>query len=396
MNVGDEVGPPDLPAARQGRGRMAVAAVNDHAADDGRHGCEYWRTLFAQASDGIFIADGRARVMDVNDAACVIGARLREQLVGRSIKDLLVPAHRHRLERAWKALRDGQPRVGEWVLRRGDGREIAVEVSARKLSDGRYLALVRDASERCRREQATRATAELLERLVVQRTEQLRRLAAELEAAEIRERRQLAHDLHDDIAQTLSAAAIRVATLARHPHLGVRKTAADVAALLAQANQAVHSLATQLAPAVLHELGLWPAMHWLADELCRQFGLNVEVRGDGAPKPLSQEARSIVYRAVRELLINVARHARVNTAVVDLRREGQSLVVEVSDAGVGFTPDAADTPGDIDGQRLGLMSVRERLRFIGGSFSIHSVPGDGTAARLVVPLDNQTKGSDAS
>jgi PAS domain S-box-containing protein len=394
MDVGDDVEPPGVPAAGPQRVRPdgpaeAVTRLVDGWPQHREHGLEYWHELFAQASDGIFIADDAACLIDANDAACAIVARPREQLLGVPIGSLLAPGQHERLDRAWGALRNGRPRMGEWLMQRGDGRQVPVEVSARMLSDGRYLALVRDASQRNRREEAARAMAELLECLVVQRTAQLRRLAAELEAAEIRERRQIAHDLHDDIGQTLAAAMIRVTALTRHARADVRKSAADVAVLLVQANRAVHSLATQLAPAVLHELGLWPAVHWLADELGRQFGLNVQAHDDGEPKPLSQEARSIVYRAVRELLINVARHAGVNEALVDLSRVADRLVVEVCDAGMGFTPQAhLDGRGD----RLGLMSVRERLRFIGGSFSIRSMPGSGTAARLVVPLDNETRG----
>ena len=167
-----------------------------------------------------------------------------------------------------------------------------------------------DLARRERAFEATRATAEELELRVAQRTEQLRALAADLEAAEDRERRQIARDLHDDLGQTLAAARIRLAALCDDARGDVRARATEVGALIDQANNAIRSLAAQLAPAVLHELGLVAALEWLSEEIERTFQLSVTIADDGRDKPLSQEARSILYRAVRELLINVAKHAQ--------------------------------------------------------------------------------------
>ena len=99
---------------------------------------------------------------------------------------------------------------------------------------------------------------------------------------------------------------------------------------------------------------------------------------------MSQEARSIVYRAVRELLINVSKHAAVDVATVDSERSGERLIVRVSDAGVGFAPAVVAAP--LRGRGLGLVSIHERLGFIGGTAQVQSIPGDGTVATLCVPL----------
>jgi signal transduction histidine kinase len=224
-----------------------------------------------------------------------------------------------------------------------------------------------DLARREREVEASRAMTEELERRVAQRTAQLRALVADLEAVEEQERRQIARDLHDDFGQTLAAARIRLTSLCNDK----------------RANSAIRSLAAQLAPDVLHELGLSAALDWLGEEIERTFGLNVKVVDDGAAKPLAQEARSILYRAVRELLINVAKHAKTDSAIVQCECRDDRIIVRVSDQGVGYDP-AAALAGRQRG--LGLISVRERLSLIGGTFEMRSAPGGGTLAKLTAPL----------
>jgi chemotaxis family two-component system sensor kinase Cph1 len=240
-----------------------------------------------------------------------------------------------------------------------------------------------DLARREREFEQTRIMAEQLEIRVAQRTEQLRALAADLEAAEDRERRQIARDLHDDLGQTLAAARIRLASLCQHQAPDVRATAMAVDTLVERGNIAVRSLAAQLAPAVLHELGLPPALEWLAEEIERTFRIVVSITDDGSAKPLAPPVRSILYRAVRELLINVAKHARTDTATVAIQCEDGRVVLKVSDPGIGF--DISATPGSAR-RPLGLISLRERLSYIGGTFELHTSPGSGTTVILTAPL----------
>jgi chemotaxis family two-component system sensor kinase Cph1 len=240
-----------------------------------------------------------------------------------------------------------------------------------------------DLAGREREIQATRVMTEELERRVAERTLQLRALAADLEAVEERERRQIARDLHDDFGQTLAAARIRLTSLCNDKRSDVRLAANQVGALIDRANSAIRSLAAQLAPDVLHELGLSAALDWLGEEIERTFSLKVAVVDDGLPKPLAQEARSILYRAVRELLINVAKHARTDSATVECDCRDDHIVICISDAGVGY-----DATAPIEGRQrgLGLISVRERLSLIGGTMEMRSAPGGGTVAKLTAPL----------
>ena len=231
--------------------------------------------------------------------------------------------------------------------------------------------------------EATRAMAEELERRVTHRTEQLHALASELEAVEDRERRQIARDLHDDLGQTLAAARIRLATLCDDRRVDVQSKAREIGALMDVASSSIRSLAAQLAPAVLNELGISAALDWLGEEVERTFSLRVAVVDDGKPKPLNQGARSIVYRAIRELLINVAKHAGTDSAAVESERRGADLLIRVTDHGKGYDPGIVDKRPQ---RGLGLISIRERLSLIGGTVEVQTTLGVGTRSVVTVPL----------
>ncbi len=315
-----------------------------------------------------------------------IGCQKDEVVGRRKLSDFFTEAGRIQFEKQFADfVRCGGVTGFEYDLVGRDGRTRRVSFSATAVRDeaGRFKmsrGVMFDVTDRHRALEATRSMAEQLELRVAERTEQLRGLASELEAAENRERRQIARDLHDDLGQILAAARVRLAGLCNDARDDVRVAANAVAALIDRANASTRSLAAQLAPAVLYELGLSPALETLCEEIGRTFDLNVTVHDDGESKPLSQEARSILYRATRELLINVAKHARTDSATVEIARADDKIVVRVSDTGVGYEPASGARRG------LGLVSVRERLSFIGGTAEVRSVPGDGTVAVLTAPL----------
>ncbi len=142
----------------------------------------------------------------------------------------------------------------------------------------------------------------------------------------------------------------------------------------------------RISPPVLFDLGLMPALEWLAEDMHRTYGLTVNVSESGsAPKAgLDETLRSVLFRCVRELLANVAKHAKVHDAEVLVVHGADDLTVSVTDAGVGFDPALLTAPGATE--RFGLVSVRERIGFIGGGLAIDAIPGDGTVATLTVPL----------
>jgi len=210
----------------------------------------------------------------------------------------------------------------------------------------------------------------------------IRELSGELTMAEERERRSLAQDLHDNLGQLLAAVKIKLATL---DPISPNSSIEEIGSLVDQADRTVRMVRQQLSPPILHSLGLGPALEWLADELKRGYGLTVHIDDDSEPKLLDEAGRTIVFRSVRELLINVVRHSTVMRADVTCLVEDRRLIVAVSDEGCGF--DAAEILRALPSAGgFGLFSIRERFASIGGGMDIDSAPGEGSTITLTVPL----------
>ena len=215
--------------------------------------------------------------------------------------------------------------------------------------------------------------------------EQLRCLATELSLTEERERRAIAADLHDHIGQTLATAKIKLGVLAGTKTAGSwERGAAEVRELLEEAIQYTRSLTFELSSPILYELGFGPAVESLAERMQEKHGLVVEVEDGGGGRPMDDVVKVVLFKAVRELLMNVVKHARARRAKVAIRKAEGAVLVVVEDDGVGFAAlEAAPLSAQSGG--FGLFSIREGLRHCGGEFFIRS--GDrGTRAELRVPL----------
>jgi two-component system, chemotaxis family, CheB/CheR fusion protein len=232
--------------------------------------------------------------------------------------------------------------------------------------------------------EAKAALNQLLEERVLKRTEDLERLARDLALAEVRERQTIARDLHDGLGQELNAASIKLDALrGSQETTGLHPALDEIARLLEGVVREMRSLTAQLNPPVLEQLGLVAAIEWLSEEMRKTYQLEVLLEDDMQPKPLDSVAASILFRAVRELLINVTRHANVKIAQVATRCAEGYLTVNVTDHGVGFAV-AGKHAGLPSG--LGLAAMRERIAHIGGTFVIKSERNRGTTASIQVPM----------
>ncbi|MFI4889434.1 MAG: chemotaxis protein CheB [Steroidobacterales bacterium] len=233
-------------------------------------------------------------------------------------------------------------------------------------------------------ERAEQAAA--LEKGIAERTAQLRELSVALTLTEERERRAVAMELHDDLGQLLALLKMRLDLLERQVGIGPLAVELQSASqLLVQASDRVRSLAFQLSPTILYELGLVPALEWLADEIKRLYSITVTVDADAASRDsLDASIRTVLFRSVRELLINVAKHAGTGAAHVECRRPEGRMVITVSDMGKGFDPQAVFSGNGRRG--FGLFSIRERIAGLGGALECASIHDDGSRVTLQVPL----------
>jgi signal transduction histidine kinase len=247
------------------------------------------------------------------------------------------------------------------------------------------MADLRTTNEQLRESQtALQATNETLEERVAARTEQIRQLALALTTAEQRERARISELLHDHVQQLIHGARIWADTLAdgldRHPPEALDR----LSTLLDEAIQATRSLSVELSPPVLQKQGLLAALDWLATHVADTHNLTLELDLPETLEVPEKDLRTLLFRSLRELVFNVAKHADVNTAYLRVREENGTCVVDVWDEGTGFDPDTIDDTAPND--HFGLFSIRERIDLVGGSFTIEAAPGEGTHATITVPL----------
>lgn len=211
----------------------------------------------------------------------------------------------------------------------------------------------------------------------------LRAMAEQLTRTEEQERRRLAEELHDRVSQSLAVARM---------HLDASRTAGEDAEdfvlrakhLLEQAIAETRTITTELAPPVLYELGLGSALLWLADKMVDAYGLAVTTDVEFREDRLDQDAKTVPFRACRELLMNVVKHGGVNEASVRLRECDSFAALDVSDLGVGFDPASLES-GDTG---FGLFSIRERIPHLGGQLTVSSSDGQGACISIRLPLSS--------
>ena len=217
----------------------------------------------------------------------------------------------------------------------------------------------------------------------------LRSLSTELNLTEQRERRQIALELHDYLAQHLVVCRYQLSQGLQTPELntGLKTTLVKIDDLLGELLAYTRSLVAQLSPHVLHEYGLIKAFQSLADNMSTQ-GLTVNVETDRDYIALPENHAVLLYQSVRELLFNILKHAGVTQAVVTVSVvPTMNLQIAVTDRGNGFSP-MPEKPGVTATGRFGLFSIYERMLVIGGKLDIDSKIGHGTRVTLTLPCQN--------
>ena len=219
--------------------------------------------------------------------------------------------------------------------------------------------------------------------------ERLRSLAIDLSRTEERARQKLAVDLHDNLAQILALARMKLQDA--EPALRASKTYQEVNGLLGESLAYTRAVMSDLRPPLLSDAhDLHRAISWVVDRVQRR-GLSVIVETDTEPILLDEEVLTVTYQAIHELLFNVLKHAQTNKAWLTLKRWDHSLHAVVTDHGRGFDIRDRSTEGG-----FGLLNLRERVELLGGRLEISSQIGRGTCAELIMPLRSHAARAHAS
>jgi signal transduction histidine kinase len=196
--------------------------------------------------------------------------------------------------------------------------------------------------------------------------------------------RRIAHALHDEAAQLLASVHMALADVALH-YPDTTKSVSDVRGLLEQIEERLRNLSHELRPPILEDLGLVPALEFLADSVSKRWGLAVNVNAsiDGH---VPATVETTMYRIVSEALINVVRHARATRADVVLRREAHRMICSVRDNGIGLDASVAEK-GKTKGRGLGLVEIQERTAALGGVLRLVPNTERGTDLTVEIPLE---------
>jgi signal transduction histidine kinase len=221
-----------------------------------------------------------------------------------------------------------------------------------------------------------------LERTTASKSD-LERLAGMLISSQEEERKRVARELHDDLSQRLAALAIdagRLERLANNVDEDLRAGFERLKKQVASLSDDIHGISRRLHPALLDDLGLETAIEVEARAFFERGGAPVEAEVGSLPPSLSADAKLALYRIVQESLRNAQKYADAETIRITLRQDGETVELRIRDDGRGFDKNAnAFRPG------LGLASMEERVRLLGGKLRVESSPGHGALIEVRIP-----------
>ena len=338
-----------------------------------------FESLFSMAPDGIIVVDNEGKVLTANERAQKLFGYAEQEFPGLPI-EALIPAdvrqahiaHRETYRRAPSTRLVGQ--VRELRGARRDGSEFVAEIGLAPLhfrNQACTVANVRDVTER-KQIEAERAEHE-------KRFRDLSRRLVEVQEAE---RRTLSTELHDRTSPGLAAIQINLNLLDKllpaHGTEDVRALLEDTASLLAETTVSIREISSNLRPTVLDDGGLLPALAGFAQQFMQRTGIAVHLQTQEAARALTSAVQSSLFRIVQEALTNCAKHAKARNVTLQLSADSGRVSLTIGDDGVGFDFARQSTPG------LGLLTMRERAEFAGGSFSLETAPGQGTRIQVLV------------
>jgi PAS domain S-box-containing protein len=244
------------------------------------------------------------------------------------------------------------------------------------------------------RRQATEAALKKSEQRAHQLLERSRQLQKKLRnvshqilLVQENQRKEISHELHDEISQLLLSINVHLAIFAKAATVNprsVRKTIVPLRHMVEKSVRIVHKFARELRPAMLDELGLIPTLRSYIDDFPKRKGLQIQFTAFAGVEALDNDKRTVLYRVTQEALTNVAKHARASVVKVMIVKVPGGVCLKIADDGKAFNVNLLSSAKWSN--RLGLVGMRERVEMVGGRFSVGSTPGTGTTIQAEVPF----------
>jgi PAS domain S-box-containing protein len=384
-----------------------------------------YRGLFEFAPDAIVVVNRDGHIVQINAQAERLFGYGRDEMLDKPVENLMPESFRQRhLEQ-----RQGyfyKPRVRpmgtelDLYGKRKDGSEFPVDISLGPLEiekDLFVVSVIRDITLRKQMEEELRRSRDELETRVHERTRELeimnealktenkerqrieielrnsenrlRRLPAELLAAQEKERKRIAQEIHDGVGSSLAALSYKVEDALKQigdDHPRTRAALESVISVTQGTIEEARRIQMALRPSILDDLGILATLKWF----CRQFESTyssirikqeIDIQEHEVPDPL----KTVIFRVMQEALNNIAKHSKANLVNIRLRNAGR-IELLIQDNGQGFDP-AEKLARESTKRGLGLSSMRERAELSGGSFEIESELGKGTLLRVAWPFN---------
>jgi PAS domain S-box-containing protein len=339
--------------------------------------------ILDSAMDAIITVDEKQHVVLFNKAAEQVFGCPQEQAIGAPLGWFIPVPHRQEHERhiaqfghtGTSSRRMGELRIVTGLRRNGEEFPIDASISQIDENGARfYTVILRDVTARVRAQEALQHSRE-----------ELRQLAQAANSVREEEKSRIARELHDELAQALTALKMDLNWIMDRTHTGSDATLNEkLTAMQSMLDDTVAStrrIAADLRPLMLDDLGLIPAVEWLVQNFSERTGIECDLAVTEPELQLQDPHASAVFRILQESLTNVAKHARATRVEVMVDRIDGAITLSVRDNGCGFTPQAPRKPGS-----FGLMGLRERAYALGGEVEIHSEPSQGTRVDVRIPI----------
>jgi PAS domain S-box-containing protein len=342
------------------------------------------QTIVNAVSEGLAIVDEGYVIREANDFLCKLFGLKREEVINKKCREIFPPWEEScqdcPLGKLFNNSEVSPVSEKTKISKNGSMRYFSIQCYPIPNYDGKVQKSVISISDITERKNMEKKNVQNYKR-------KMQNLSHKLTLAEEHERKRIATDLHADIGQTLAFLKLKIGELrGRNPSPSMAGSLTEVYDLVQNAITSARSLMSQISPTILYELGFVPAVDWLAEHILKENGIKYDFSDDGKEKPLTDDLRILLFQAVRELLVNIRKHARAKKVKISIERNNDNIQIEVKDDGVGFDISALDSYCEKD-IGFGLLNIRERIDIVGGSFEIESRKNKGTKIILKAPIN---------
>jgi two-component system sensor histidine kinase UhpB len=333
----------------------------------------------------IITFDSKKRVVHFNIACELISGYNCDEIIGRYFKD--VPILREEVLISPKtALNNPEEKFSNyfeshWISNNGKKCTVAWSTTEFENPIGgvKWILSGIDITEQKKAEEALHKSHE-----------QLQNLSAYLQTVREEERTKIARDIHDELGQLLSTLLLDIGWLEKQISRGNKDKEVQKLKSMSKITESaigeVQKITSELRPSLLDNLGLIPAIEWFAKDIEKKVGIRFTISIKIKNVKLNKEVTTAIYRIIQESLTNVIRHAKASEVKINLQKTRKSLILEISDDGIGIKKEEISAPNS-----FGLVGIRERARSINGELEILGIPKKGTTIKVSINLDQNSR-----